>query len=202
MTADGDTINTVSYAERIERGKQAQVALGQFDDAFKSGDNKGKEEALQNLKKDYEFFGYGYFDSVDEAIPPVGVTFYTFRIMVILGSYFLLYLIIALFMVYRKQEALVKAKWLQWIALLSVPFMWICSQAGWAVAEVGRQPWTIQNLLPTKAAISNIPVSSVMTTFWLFAIIFTVLLAAEISIMLRFISNKSKQNLELDNHSK
>ena len=83
--------------------------------------------------------------------------------------------------------------------MVSVPLIWICSEAGWVVAEVGRQPWTVQDLLPTKAAISEISSASVITTFWLFAIIFTVLLVAEVSIMLRQISKKSKNNLEIDN---
>ena len=74
--------------------------------------------------------------------------------------------------------------------MLSVPLMWVCSEAGWAVAEVGRQPWTIQDLLPTVAAISDIPESSVITTFWLFAAIFTVLLVAEVSIMVRYVQKK------------
>ncbi|MDE6792143.1 MAG: cytochrome ubiquinol oxidase subunit I, partial [Muribaculaceae bacterium] len=127
-----------------------------------------------------------------------GVTFYSFRIMVILGSYFLLYFLVALFAVYRKNW-LQKQNWLQWVAIISVPFMWLCSEAGWCVAEVGRQPWTVQDLLPTKAAISEISSASVITTFWLFALIFTVLLVAEVSIMLRQISKYSKTNLEIDN---
>ena len=68
------------------------------------------------------------------------------------------------------------------------------------MAEVGRQPWTVQDLLPTKAAISEISSGSVILTFWLFALIFTVLLVAEVSIMLRQISKRSKENLEIDTH--
>ena len=146
----------------------------------------------------YPYFGYGYFDSVDEAIPPVGVTFYSFRVMVILGSYFLLFLIVALFAVYKK-DWLQRHKWIQIVAMVSVPFMWICSEAGWVVAEVGRQPWTVQDLLPTKAAISEISSGTVITTFWMFAVVFTVLLVAEVSIMLRQIKKKSTLNLESDN---
>ena len=77
--------------------------------------------------------------------------------------------------------------------------MWICSEAGWMVAEVGRQPWTVQDLLPTKAAISEISSASVITTFWLFALIFTVLLVAEVNIMFRQINKNSQKNLEIDN---
>jgi len=195
---NGDTINTIGYAKRIELGKLSHEALRKYDIARTSNDHAAMEEAARQLKEYYPYFGYGYFNSVEEAIPPVGITFYSFRVMVALGSYFLLYFLVALFAVYRK-DWMTRHKWMQWVAIISVPFMWICSEAGWIVAEVGRQPWTVQDLLPTKAAISEISSASVITTFWLFAVIFTVLLAAEVSIMLRQINKKSKLNLESDN---
>lgn len=185
----GDTVNTVSYAERIERGKAAQQSLAAYGKARQAGDSTAMQSSLASFRADYPYFGYGYFKSVDEAIPPVILTFTTFRIMVILGSYFLLFYLVALFFSY-KPEKLERARWFHWVAMLSVPLMWVCSEAGWAVAEVGRQPWTIQDLLPTVAAISDIPESSVITTFWLFAAIFTVLLVAEVSIMVRYVQKK------------
>lgn len=198
VNENGDTVNTVGYAERIRLGKLSHEALRAYDIARTTHDSAAMAAAEKELRKYYPYFGYGYFDSVDEAIPPVGVTFYSFRIMVVLGSYFLLFLLVALFAVYKK-EWLQRHKWMQWVAMASVPFMWICSEAGWVVAEVGRQPWTVQDLLPTKAAISEISSASVITTFWLFAVVFTVLLVAEVSIMLRQISKRSKTNLEIDN---
>ena len=195
---NGDTVHTVSYEERIRQGKLAHEALRAYDIARAKDDETAMAEAEAELNKYYPYFGYGYFDSVEEAIPPVGLTFTCFRLMVILGSYFLLYYVVALFAVYKK-DWLAKKKWLQWIAMCSVPLMWVCSEAGWAVAEVGRQPWTVQDLLPTKAAISQIPAGSVILTFWLFALIFTVLLIAEINIMMKQIGKRSMTNLELDN---
>ncbi|MEE1021936.1 MAG: cytochrome ubiquinol oxidase subunit I [Muribaculaceae bacterium] len=194
INANGDTINTVGYAERIARGKMAHEALRDFDKAKAVHDDEGMADAKARLKADYPYFGYGYFDSVDEAIPPVGVTFYSFRVMVILGSFFLLLYIVVLVGIYRRQW-FEKSKWLQWIALVSVPFMWVCSEAGWMVAEVGRQPWTVQDLLPTRAAISAVSTTTVITTFWMFAGIFTLLLVAEVSIMIRQIEKGSKKDL-------
>ena len=198
INENGDTVNTVSYAERIRQGKLSHEALRAYDMARAKGDKSAMADAEKQLRQYYPYFGYGYFDSVSEAIPPVAVTFYAFRVMVILGSYFLLFYIVALFAVY-KRDWLQRHRWLQWIAIISVPFMWVCSEAGWMVAEVGRQPWTVQDLLPTKAAISEITSSSVITTFWLFAAIFTILLIAEVSIMFNQISKKSFNNLETDN---
>ena len=81
------------------------------------------------------------------------------------------------------------------LAILSIPLAYICSVSGWIVAEVGRQPWTIQDLMPNSIAISDLSTSYVQTTFWIFAVIFTALLAADICIMAKQISKKSKSDL-------
>ena len=97
-----------------------------------------------------------------------------------------------LWLVY-KRKALLEKPWVLWIGMLSIPVVWICSECGWITAEVGRQPWIIEGLMPAKAAISNITSATVMTTFWMFAVVFTALLAAEICIMLKQISIGSKK---------
>lgn len=190
INEEGDTVRTVGYAERIRMGRKAQDALKAYGIAREAGDSAAMAASLKTLDQNYRFFGYGYFNSVQDAIPPVGITFVSFRLMVILGSYFLLFYAVVLFMAYRSQ-LLQKSKWVQWVAMLSVPLMWVCSEAGWAVAEVGRQPWTVQDLLPTMASVSDVPAGSVVLTFWLFALIFTLLLVAEVSIMCRQISKES-----------
>jgi len=131
-------------------------------------------------------------------IPPVGMTFYAFRIMVMLGGYLLVFFALILFVIYRKPQYL-SNKWICLIGIISIPAVWICSQAGWVVAEVGRQPWAIQDIMPVGAAVSDISSASVQITFWIFALIFTLFLAAEISIMLRQISSRSKENIESHN---
>ncbi|MPL74477.1 Cytochrome bd-II ubiquinol oxidase subunit 1 [bioreactor metagenome] len=80
-----------------------------------------------------------------------------------------------------------KHKWYHWLALASIPLVYICSQAGWVVAEVGRQPWTIQDLLPVNAAVSGVSTGSVKTTLIMFFVLFTILLIAEIGIMIKVI---------------
>ncbi|MDE5651367.1 MAG: cytochrome ubiquinol oxidase subunit I, partial [Duncaniella sp.] len=67
--------------------------------------------------------------------------------------------------------------------------VWICSEAGWVTAEVGRQPWIIEGLMPNRAAVSAISPASVQLTFWMFAAVFTALLIAEITIMLKQIKS-------------
>lgn len=70
-------------------------------------------------------------------------------------------------------------------AIIMIPLAYIASESGWIVAEIGRQPWTIQDLLPVSAAISDIGAGSVATTFFIFLALFTTMLAVEISILMK-----------------
>lgn len=189
---DGKLIKVEGIDTKIERGKAAIEALRQFGEARQQGDSAAMEIAHAALLKDYDCFGYGYLSSPEKAVPPVGLTFYAFRIMVMAGGFILIWTLITLLLAYKYPKWL-DNKWICLIGVLSIPIVWICSQSGWIVAEVGRQPWVIQNLMPTNAAISAIPASNVQTTFWIFAGLFTALLVAEISIMLNYISKASKK---------
>ena len=197
VNAEGDTINTVSYAERIARGKQAQEALRAYDMAMKAGDEAAMADAESTIREDFKYFGYGYLDSPEEAVPPVAITFYAFRIMVMGGGYLLAFFLLMLFMSYRRPAALEK-KWVAFLGLLTIPVVWIVSEAGWVTAEMGRQPWTIEGLLPTRAAVSHISAGSVQLTFWMFVVVFVGLLVAEVSIMTREISKASRKDLLAD----
>ncbi len=179
----GEEIIAPSAQEKMERGRAAIAALADYNSARQNKDEAGMAEAQARLDADYEYFGYGYVDSVEQLIPHVPFVFYSFHIMIILGGYFLFFFIAILVLAYK--DKLANLKWLLWIAVLTIPLGYVCLQSGWIVAEMGRQPWVIQDIMPTFAAISKIEVASVQTTFWLFAVLFTALLIAEIGIMLK-----------------
>ncbi len=195
LTPEGDTVRTVSYAERIALGRDARQALRDYDTARRAGDSAAMSAADARIRENFKYFGYAYLDKPEDAVPPVALTFYAFRVMVVLGGYLLLLCILAIFVCKWKTSWLEKP-WLHWVGIISIPVVWICSQAGWIVAEVGRQPWVIQDLMPTNAAISDVTSGSVQFTFWMFAVLFTALLIAEISIMLRYIGKASKSDIE------
>ncbi len=186
ITPEGDTIKGDTYAERIAIGRKAHEALRDFDAAMVVSDSAAMADANQRLKANYKYFGYGYLDSPEEAVPPVGMTFYSFHIMVLAGGYLLLFFIIAVVSIMRGGR-LWERRWWQWVAILSIIVVWICSEAGWVTAEVGRQPWIIEGLMPNRAAISAISTATVQITFWMFAAVFTALLGAEVVIMLKAI---------------
>lgn len=191
---DGKPVNTVSYADRILIGQRAQQALRDYDSAASYGDTDGMAEAEKALKADFKYFGYGYLQSPEQAVPDVPLSFYSFHIMVLAGGYLLIFFLLALWFSFRKPE-LMSNRWSIFFGLLTIPVVWICSEAGWVLAEMGRQPWVIQDVLPTGAAVSAIPASSVQVTFWMFVVVFTGLLAAEISILCREISKGSRRDL-------
>lgn len=187
---DGTT--ALPAQEKIARGQKAIVALGNYRNAKKEGNEAFAEEALSEFEANVEYFGYGYIKEVKDLVPNVTLNFYAFRIMVILGGYFILFFAVVLFLVFKKDLA--KIRWFHYVAMLTIPLGYIAGQAGWIVAEVGRQPWAIQDLLPTGVAVSKLDVGSVQTTFFLFLVLFTILLIAEIRIMLREIKKGPENN--------
>jgi len=166
----------MGVTDKIERGKVALELLRQYKTAKNDNNMARAETALENFDNYKDYIGFGYLKSPEEAVPPVALPFYSFHIMVVLGTLFpILFL---LFLIFAYKDKLSNKGWLLRLGLLGVPLAYIASQAGWIVAEVGRQPWTIQNLLPVSVARSNITVGAVQTTFFLFLTLFTILLIA------------------------
>ena len=180
LTKDGVAL---SFKEKQTRGKVAIQSLADYQKAVSAKDTAAAAIQKAKLKENYAQFGYGYIDKAKEMIPHVPTVFYSFHIMVILGMFFIVLFAVVLFFLYSGN--IEKTKWLLWISLLSIPLGYIAGELGWAVAEVGRQPWAIQDVLPLKAAVSNISTYSVKITFFLFLVLFSALLVAEIRIMLK-----------------
>ena len=184
----------ISTEEKMRRGRMAIDALNAFRTAKKAGDSTAMQEQRAILDEHFPYYGYGYFESKYETVPNVALTYYSFRIMVGLGGAFILLFAILTWYAYKRQNKLQSTRWLLWASIILTPLAWVASEAGWVVAEVGRQPWTIQNLLPVKAAISKIEASSVMITFTLFFLLFTIMLVAEINIMRKAIRQGPDQH--------
>jgi len=186
----------LSVEEMMERGKYARQVLTDYRMAKELGDS-ASVAALGARFSDSEFtgnyfryFGYSFFDHPWQVIPSVPVTYYSFRVMVGLGFLFIVLFILALF--FHRTKALERHRWFLWLSLCAIPLAYLASELGWIVTEMGRQPWIIQNLMPVGVAVSNISTGAVQTTFWLFAVLFTALLIAEVSIMTRQIKNGPK----------
>lgn len=191
----------ISAEEKIERGKVAVQTLRDYKNAKDEGDQETVAALAPLFDRDtkvgqdfydnyFRYFGYGYLNSSTDIVPNVPIVFYSFHIMVALGFFFILFFFLVL--VFTLKNKIDKKKWVLRLAILTMPLGFIATQAGWVVAELGRQPWVIQDLMPTTMAVTKLDVSAVQLTFILFAIIFTALLIAEISIMLKAIKDGPK----------
>ena len=173
--------NIMSAKEKIQKGKIAVEAFKEYKKAKHTDNDEKANEVKMVLGENMPYFGYGYLEKPEDIVPPVALTFYSFHLMVILGIWFMVLFALLLFLVQKRELA--NYKLILKSALWSIPLGYIAAEAGWIVAEVGRQPWAIQDLMPVGIAVTNISSTNVMITFWLFAILFTALLIAEIKIM-------------------
>lgn len=202
--------NILPAAEKMRRGKLAIETFG----AYKAAHNEGRTAEKDSIGRlfdrstaegeafyqDYfRYFGYGYLEKPEDIIPPVQLVYWSFRVMV--GSGLFLVLVFVMMWWYGRKGTLENKRFWLHVALWSIPLVYIGSQAGWIVAEVGRQPWTIQDMLPTVAAVSRLDAASVQTTFWIFAVLFTTLLIAEIGIMTKQIRKGPEQPAESDSQT-
>ena len=178
----GETVK--SGAEKIAEGKLALKAFNDYRQLRKT-DPAAAEKALEEFNAHKSYFGYGYLSSPENLVPNVPVVYWAFRLMIGLGSFVVLIFLLALWLGYKQQ--LERFKLFHYAALLALPCVYIAGQCGWIVAEVGRQPWAIQGLLPVNAGVSSLSSGHVVATTCIFAVIFTALLVAEIRIMLRAI---------------
>ncbi len=176
---DGNVVPSVS--EKIRMGRESLDALARYR-SLKDTDPVAAAVAKAEMEENVQYMGYGHLEKPEDVIPPVGVVFWAFRFMVGLGM--LMALVLLLTLLFAWKDKLAGKRWLLWIAIICIPLVYICGQCGWIVAEVGRQPWTIQGLLPVNVAISSLSAAAVKTTFFVFLAVFALFLAIEIRIML------------------
>ncbi len=189
----------LSFAEKKNRGEIARQALLEYKKARESGNLTAASEIAQKFSDNdfrenyFRYFGYAYVDKPGDIIPAVGVSFYTFHLMVILGFLFIIQFALAVWFLFRNNIS--RMKWFLWMMLFSIPLPYLASELGWVLAEMGRQPWIIQDLMPVSVGVTELSPAYVRITFWLFAFLFTALLLAEVSIMFNQIK-KGPENQE------
>lgn len=120
-----------------------------------------------------------------DTVPAVAPLYWSFRIMVALGMFFIL--LTATFFVLSTRRRLDAHPWLLKLAVFAIPLPWIAAECGWIVAEVGRQPWVIEGVLPTAVAVSSLGATTLLITIAGFTLIYTVLFVIEMKLMLKAI---------------
>ncbi|MGN6029362.1 cytochrome ubiquinol oxidase subunit I [Proteus mirabilis] len=180
---------------RIRNGMKAydlltELRSGNTDPAVRAAFNESKKD-----------LGYGlllkrYTENVSDAteeqiksavkdsIPNVAPLFWSFRIMVAAG--FLMLLVVAISFWTVLSNRIGNCKWLLRAALFSIPLPWIAVEAGWFVAEYGRQPWAIGEILPTAVATSSLTQADILVSMGLICGLYTLFLVAEMFLMFKF----------------
>jgi cytochrome d ubiquinol oxidase subunit I len=120
-----------------------------------------------------------------DTIPGVAPMFWSFRIMVGLG--FMMLALIAVAFYYCITRVFDQKKWLLKLLIIALPAPWIAIELGWFVAEYGRQPWTIGGVLPTFLSTSSLTAGDLIGSIIGLVLIYTVLLAAEVFLMVKFV---------------
>ena len=123
--------------------------------------------------------------AANDTVPGVLPLFWSFRIMVGIG--FFLILLTSTFFYLSARRRLDHYPFLLRVAVFAIPLPWIAAEMGWIVAEFGRQPWSIEGVLPTAVAVSNLGAMTVLTTIIGFVVIYTVLFIIEMGLMVRAI---------------
>lgn len=180
---------------RIKSGIQAVQLL---EDLRKDRGNADLREAFDKVKGD---LGYGlllkkYTDDVASAtpeqireaalstVPAVAPMFWSFRAMVGCGLGCLLVFLLGT--VFSLKDTMAEKKGLLRLFLLALPLPWIACEVGWFVAEYGRQPWSIYEVLPVDLSVSTLSAGEVMGSILGFVLLYSALLVVELFLMIRY----------------
>jgi len=181
---------------RIRNGMIAYAALQKL----KSGDRS--PDARAEFDKVKDDLGYGLLlkkyapnvvdatpeqirSAVNDTIPNVAPIFWSFRFMVGIGGW-LLFVFSAAFIILARRN-LAHNRWIMKVGMWSLPLPWIAMELGWIVAEYGRQPWTISEVLPTHLSVSSVPLSHVWFSLGGFIAFYTALLVVEVYLLQKYI---------------
>lgn len=162
----------------------------------------GDKQAEEILNTNQDNVGYGlllkkYTDDVVKAppevinqaawdtVPDVFAIFWSFRVMVACGFYFIAVFLGSFYLCQRRHIA--NHRWFLWIVLFSLPFPWLAAEMGWLVAEVGRQPWVVEGYLPTFMGVSSLTSGAVLTSIIGFVFFYSLLAVVEVILMIKYI---------------
>jgi cytochrome d ubiquinol oxidase subunit I len=180
---------------RIRRGMHAYALLQKLRNGEDTPENRAFfDEVKEDLGYALLLKAYtpNVVDATDEqiqmavknSIPPIAPLFWAFRIMVACGFIMLAIFVLAFYYCAKRQAD--QNKWLLRAALFAIPLPWIAVETGWFVAEVGRQPWAIGEVLPTFLATSSLTFNEVLTSLIGFVVFYTFLLVIELWLMFHF----------------
>ena len=154
LVADHQPVTLAAMEGLFESGPDAELAI--------IGQPNVKSRKLENpivVPGVLSFLAYGSFGSTVKGLndfpekewpQSVELLYYSYHIMVGLGTIFILVMAVAAFLLWRGK--LQQARPMLWVLMLSIPFPYIATTAGWWTAELGRQPWVVHQMMRTAEA--------------------------------------------------
>jgi cytochrome d ubiquinol oxidase subunit I len=122
-----------------------------------------------------------------DTVPSVGWLFWSFRIMVALGFFFIALFATGFWFAFIARRRGVSSRWYLRLAVCSLPLPWVAAELGWIVAEHGRQPWAIEGILPTFLAVSPVPASNVVVSLVGFVVFYSVLAVVDVYLLHKYV---------------
>ncbi|AIL65321.1 Cytochrome d ubiquinol oxidase subunit 1 [Rickettsiales bacterium Ac37b] len=191
----------IEAESKIKNGLIAYKALSEFKE------NRYDINARDILNKHFKDLGYALLlkkqrndienasvveikTAAQSTIPNVLPLFWSFRIMVGLGIYFIILFAIVFYLFNLKQVSnydTVFMRRLCYVMLFSLPLPWIAAELGWIVAEYGRQPWAIEGILPTFLGVSSVSSTNVLFSLIAFIIFYSTLAVIDIMLMKKYV---------------
>ena len=120
-----------------------------------------------------------------DTVPNVPLLFWSFRFMVGIGFYLIALFGYGFYLASRRR--LTDQRWFLRLALYSLPLPWIAAEFGWIVAECGRQPWTIDGVLPTFLSVSSVAAYNVWISLIGFVVFYSALLVVDVTLLVKYI---------------
>jgi cytochrome d ubiquinol oxidase subunit I len=174
----------LAYAElkKIRAGDKSSATIAAFD---KHKDFLGYALLLKRFVEDPTTASSAQIaEAARLSVPKVAPLFWSFRIMVGCGVLMLFIFTAAVY--YNTKRTIQDKKWFLRLVVWSIPLPWIAAESGWIVAEYGRQPWAIGEILPTFLGTSSISTAQVATSLAGFIILYTALLIVELYLMFKY----------------
>ncbi|MCA0921883.1 cytochrome ubiquinol oxidase subunit I [Pseudooceanicola nanhaiensis] len=132
--------------------------------------------------------------AAEDTVPHVWPLFWAFRIMVGLGFSFIA--VMAGFFIMAQIKGMRFPRPALWLAVIMIPAPWIAAELGWIVAEYGRQPWTVDGVLPTALSASHLSVGDLLITLAGFVLFYSVLFIIEMGLMVKYIRKGPQEDVE------
>lgn len=194
-TVEGIDPIVANYKKRIASGIKAYAALHKmWGNTASTADQKIYKEHVNDLG--FAYLLKPFTENVAQAtpaqiaaaansgIPNVPTAFWTFRIMI--GLWCLMFILLLMGVIYTWRNTLERKNLFLRCCLWGIPMPFIAAECGWVLAEVGRQPWAIHDILPVFMSTSTLNAASLITSLILFALFYGVLIGIEMFLMFKY----------------